>query len=110
MRTHTPPPWTVEYFSAYDYYDVTWGPPNDPRERFSILEELSSEDAHLIAAAPDLLALAIAYEGWEADMILCQEAWQGGRADLPTLTDKLWDRLMEIQEMRNNAVAKARGK
>lgn len=60
MRQHTPPPWTVEYFSTHDYYDVTWGPPNDPRERFSILEDLSSEDAHLIAAAPDLLAACVA--------------------------------------------------
>jgi len=62
----------------------------------------------LIAAAPDLLAVAKAYEQWEADLILDGSAW-GGMREFPQLTEKLWDRLMELQVMRNAAVAKARG-
>jgi hypothetical protein len=69
-------------------------------------------DAHasLLAAAPDLLALAKAYEQWEADLILCCEAWDGGTAEYPRLTEKLYDRMLEIQAARNAAIAKATGK
>ncbi len=54
-----------------------------------------------------LLAVARGYEQWEADMILCDEAWRGGMAPLPTLTQPLWDRLLELQAMRNAALAAA---
>jgi hypothetical protein len=63
-----------------------------------------------LAAAPDLLALAKAYEQWEADLILCCEAWDGGTAEYPRLTEKLYDRMLEIQAARNAAIAKATGK
>jgi hypothetical protein len=46
-----PGPWTHEYFAAHDQHDVAHGPPDDASERFSILEELTSEDAELIAEA-----------------------------------------------------------
>lgn len=59
----------------------------------------------LIAAAPDLEAVAAAYEQWEADLILA-DVWQN---ELPRFTQKLWDRFLEIQKMRNAARAKARG-
>ena len=66
--------------------------------------------APAIAALPDLIALALAYEQWEADLILCDECWHGlGRPSEPQLTTELWDRLLEIQTMRNKAIAKIRG-
>jgi len=52
----------------------------------------------------DLLAVVQAYEQWEADLILDQEAWRGGEAELPTLTEPLWDRLLEIQQQRNAVI------
>lgn len=68
-------------------------------------------NARLIAAAPDLAAVARAYEQWEADLIGSAEAWggafPGGMRDLPVFTEALWDRLLEIQAMRNAALAKA---
>lgn len=63
-------------------------------------------DAHLVAAAPDLAAVAMAYEQWEADLILDHNAWNH---ELPYLTQGLWDRLLEIQAMRNAALSRARG-
>jgi hypothetical protein len=43
-----------------------------------------------------------AYEQWEADMILAGECWVNG---LPRITQTLWDRFIEIQAMRNRALA-----
>lgn len=43
-----------------------------------------------------------AYEQWEADLIMCDEAWQ--ERSLPCFTQKLWDRFLEIQHMRNRAL------
>jgi len=67
-------------------------------------------NARLIAAAPDLAEVARAYEQWEADLIASPEAWggafPGGERDLPKFTEALWDRLLEIQAMRNAALAK----
>jgi hypothetical protein len=56
-----------------------------------------------------MAAVLKAYERWEADLILSDEAWDGGAADLPTLTWALWDRLLEIQAMRNDALKAIRG-
>lgn len=66
-------------------------------------------NARTMAASKDLLAVCQAYEKWEGDMLLSQEAWSGGLADLPTITEKLWHRLLEIQAMRNAAIARAKG-
>ena len=59
------------------------------------------------AALQDLLALAKAYEAWDAELIMSDEAWEGGMREFPTMTEELWDRLLEIQAMRTEAVAKA---
>ena len=45
---------------------------------------------------PDPIEVLKAYEAWEADVIL-HAKW----GDLPTLTQAQWDRLVEIQAMRN---------
>lgn len=63
-------------------------------------------NARLMAASHDLLAVALAYEQWEAEIVMDNASWQG---DLPALTQKQFDRLLEIQAMRNAAVAKAKG-
>jgi hypothetical protein len=63
------------------------------------------EGTRLIAAAPDLLEVAKAYERWEADLILDADAWKG--RDLPAISQAIWDRLIEIQALRNAAIARA---
>ena len=67
---------------------------------------VAEANARLIAAAPDLLEVAKAYEQWEASLIMEDESWRNG---LPTLTQAQYDRLMEIQTMRNKAIAKTKG-
>ena len=72
--------------------------------------DVREANARLIAAAPDLLDLAKAYEKWEADVILSNDAWEpNGTAEFPRLTGDLWYRLVEIQALRNAAIAKAEG-
>jgi hypothetical protein len=52
VADHTPGPWTMKpYIERKGYFWV--GPDPLPQNRFAIAEEA---DAHLIAAAPDLLA------------------------------------------------------
>jgi len=57
------------------------------------------------AAAPDLLALAERIEAWEARLVLEGE-WGDG---LPRFTQSLYDEWMELQALRNAAIAKAKG-
>ncbi len=64
-------------------------------------------NARVMAASKDLLAVALAYEQWEADVLMSREAWANDAAAFPRLIPKLWDRLLEIQAMRNAAKAKA---
>ncbi len=45
-----------------------------------------------------------AYGQWEADLLNDREAWRdsgGEPADLPRLTEALWDALMALQARRN---------
>ena len=56
----------------------------------------------------DLAAVLREYEQWEADLIMDSEAWRhadGEPRDLPWIPQHLWDRLIEIQERRNAALA-----
>lgn len=43
------------------------------------------------------------YEQWEADLIFDHGAWRGIDG-LPHITQSLWDRLLELQAMRNTAI------
>ncbi len=45
-----------------------------------------------------------AYEEWEAMLIMDDEAWRD--RSLPQLTQQLYDKLLELQEKRNNVIAK----
>jgi len=71
-------------------------------------------NASLMAASKDMYEALKAYEAWEADLVTDNKAWQDWRTGmpitLPHLTQKLWDRLLGIQAMRNDALAKAEGK
>ncbi len=61
--------------------------------------KLANRDARI----KELLAVAKGYEEWEADVVKSAN-WENG---LPTLTQDQCDLLMELQELRNVAIAKA---
>jgi hypothetical protein len=104
---HTPGPWTAKKMDAPGRaWDGQWEI-NYGRAGECVAEVVySADDARLLAAAPDMLELLLAYERWEADLILCDAAW---RNSLPTLNQELHDRLIELQLRRNAIVAKATG-
>lgn len=55
---HTPGEWRAVHFEHHDVWDVDAhraGHPDDDSGRFSVLEDLTEADAHLIAASPGLL-------------------------------------------------------
>jgi hypothetical protein len=56
----------------------------------------------------ELLDLAIGYQQWEADLILSDQAWGGGMEPLPTLTQELYDGLMDLQRRRNAIITSYR--
>ncbi len=47
----------------------------------------------------------LAYRQWEADLIEDDNAWERRPDGLPSFTDELWDRLLDIQAMREAALA-----
>lgn len=76
---------------------------NEAEQRLS---EVKQQVADLLASNKAMLAVLLAYEQWEASLILDDESWRNG---LPMLTQTQYDRLIEIQGMRNAAIAKANG-
>ena len=42
------------------------------------------------------------YEQWEANLIMEDSCWEGST---PTLTNELYEELLEIQELRNKALS-----
>jgi len=44
-----------------------------------------------------------AYERWEADLIEYNAAWKNGTL---TISQAMWDRFIEIQAMRNEALGR----
>ena len=69
-------------------------------------------DGRLMAAAPDMAEVLKAYEQWEADIFMDDRAWRGPDGEslsFPVLGGELYERLIEIQGMRNAVLAKARG-
>ncbi len=81
--------------------------PHHEADRTAVAKVYDIRDAWLMASAPDGLALAKAYEAWEADLIMDAAAWRDG---LPRLTPRHYDRLLELQAQRNAFIAKAEGR
>jgi hypothetical protein len=114
---HIPEEWRRGTYEPGDKKILVWGESRDGRGFEAEIDcddqdrDVANAVADLMVASPNLLALARAYEEWEADLILSDEAWApNGMAPLPRLTQGLYDRLLEIQAMRNAAISKATGK
>lgn len=106
---HTPGPWHVVTGDGHDRRVMA---ANDPgpvaiafRPSEATLVSEAQANARLIAAAPDLLALAERIDAWEGRLLMEGE-WGAG---LPRFTQSLYDEWMELQAQRNAAIAKARG-
>lgn len=74
-----------------------------------VVTEAFNAIAILRAEKAELLAVLKAYERWEADIIESNEAWgpPDEMREFPHFTENLWDRMLELQEMRNTAISKA---
>lgn len=83
-------------------FDVDAKLPDFRREAVAAKIAEQRANARLIAAAPDLYEVAKGYEAWEADVIENAD-W---RAPTPKLTQAQFDRLLELQAMRNAALSK----
>lgn len=117
MSGHTPGPWIAEHRKGADGMYRTevfseqhggiatcdWTPKHCGN---GVIGTYREANARLIAAAPELLEALEAYEKWEAALIMADAAWVGGN---PIITDGLYDKLIELQDLRNSVIAKARG-
>lgn len=65
----------------------------------------NDEVIRLIARFRALEAVAVAYERWEADLIMNNDCWRHP-SGMPMITPELWDRHTEIQSMRNDALGR----
>ena len=62
----------------------------------------AQDDRHtLLKAYNKARQLLEAYEQWEADLVQADECWRG---DYPAMNKSLYDRWMELQEKRNEAL------
>lgn len=56
----TPGPWRAVYFEEHDFWDVDasyLGGKSTGDDRYSVVEQLTEEDAKLIAVAPEMVGL-----------------------------------------------------
>lgn len=116
MKKHTSAPWGIGGKHPYiiarvissDHKDIviTGGIPSGggPFEA-ALSREEQHDNALLIAAAPELLALCQAYERWDAKIIRSDEAWDTNDG-LPCMTNEVYNRWIELQEQRNEVLAK----
>lgn len=110
----TPGPWLWQHSGDGDGNYVVWTRQPHTGELATVnCEDINGEfpakaNARLIAAAPELLAVAQRYEAWEANLVL-HGRWEATGDGLPTLTEDLYDEMMELQALRNAAIAKATG-
>lgn len=108
MSEHTKTPW-----HAMEPYEVH-GPDGFIADCFADHRKANEEWAnarhivHCVNTHDPLVEVLEAYKQWEADVILNEDAWGlAGMAERPILTQALWDRLIEIQAMRNAALTAA---
>jgi hypothetical protein len=105
VSEHTPGPWELHANAEITKGDRYIACVGDP----SFLPRTSDlANALLIVAAPDLLDVAKRYAEWHAKLVLSDAAWV--RGSLPTLTQELCDELVDIQDLRNAAINKVKGK
>lgn len=107
MASHTNGPWTVvdgRQIYGPNRDDELLAEVTDTAEGLEGGDGVADANAVLMGAAPDLLAVLLAYEQWEASLILDDNSWRNG---LPMLTQAQYNRLIEIQQMRNAAKRKA---
>jgi hypothetical protein len=55
-----------------------------------------------------LLDVAKGYEAWEAELIESEEAWGHDEYATPVITQDLWDKLINLQTLRNEVLRKIR--
>jgi hypothetical protein len=67
------------------------------RRDLGIPEKMTAEE--IIKA----LEVLVMYEQWEADVIMCDQAWNT-QDGLPHMTQELWDSFLNVQEARNKAL------
>lgn len=78
-------------------------PPSDRPAPTPLDPETAADNAALIAAIPGMVEALKAYEQWEADIIMERKCWDG---PMPVqLTRDLYNRMIEIQGMRNAVLA-----
>ena len=130
MSYFTKGPWEIKYDEEYGNHTIRMGTALENRGNFEPQHEIRYEhgcwvdedegeeypgnrqareakaNALLIACAPDMFEVLKLYEEFEAELIMENESWTGG---LPKFTQRLYDKWMEIQGRRNDALAKAQG-
>jgi hypothetical protein len=117
---HTPGPWKFDSYglktgdarffieTADNRHGIAGIRPTDTASALLSLKEHEA-NARLIAAAPDLFAVCQAYEEWEGDIVMNGDWGPDGMHPYPRLTEAQYQRMIEIQTMRNAAILKAKG-
>lgn len=55
-----------------------------------------------------MLSLLLDLERWDADLILCEEAWKKTDDGLPVFTEELWEKFVVLQTKRRALIERGR--
>ena len=83
-----------------EHYEKLLAEASHDRERYNGMHQIA------VMEIDRLRGVLEAYEQWEADIILENKCWTGQNV---CLTDELYDRMIELQTMRNAALARVGG-
>lgn len=114
----TPGPWSTggifDPQSKHPTMNIWGATPPGKQSGIQVAKKMTPENAafgamartalpYWIQRAEKMKTVLLAYEQWEADLLMCDDAWQGS---LPTHTQEIHDKMIELQEMRNDALGR----
>lgn len=82
---------------------------DSPRTNYGNPQDVVQYVRKLEEDVKNLLEVCNAYELWEGDIIINGNWGADGMAPYPRLRESQYDRMLELQDMRNEAIRKARG-
>jgi len=111
---HTPGPWAFQALAGHHDFAVY---DQETGRDIALVRNFNEPNAALIAAAPELLAIAIRASETNGTLLGQAATWIGGIVDAYKMTggnkesgERLYQLLHELDEASRAAIAKARGK
>ena len=95
--------------TATDYLYNPFEPDNQCAQYKNIKNILQTTPAEAAERVQKLVETLEAWEKWEAEIIMDDGCWEpGGMAVLPTMTKAIYEKMIELQQVRNETLSEWR--